>query len=170
MTSGSALVGRIAGLYGLKGWVKVISYTEPRKNILGYQPWFLERDGVVEQVDPAAGREQGKGLIAQITGVEDRDTATGLIGANILVNRESFARDLIGLRVTTIDGVAVGVVECLLETGANDVLVVQGDYRWLIPFIMDDVVKRVDFDAATIVVDWDVDWDIARDVDKDGAI
>ena len=170
MTSGFALVGRIAGLYGLKGWVKVISYTEPRKNILGYQPWFLERDGVVEQFDPAAGRAQGKGLVAQVTGVEDRDAAARLIGANILVNRESFTptgcneyywHDLVGLQVATIEGAALGVVDSLLETGANDVLVVvQDDHRWLIPFIVDDVVKRVDFDAATIVVDWVVDWDV----------
>jgi len=158
------VVGRVAGLYGVRGWIKVLSYTEPRKNILGYRPWHLERADVIEQVDLAAGREQGKGLVAQVAGIEDRDVAAGLIGANILVNRDLFAqtgsneyywRDLVGLRVATIEGVTLGVVESLLETGANDVLVLQGDRRRLIPFVMDDIVKRVDLDAATIVVDWD---------------
>ncbi len=163
------VVGRIAGFYGLKGWVKVISYTEPRKNILGYRPWFLERGGVVEEFDLAAGKEHGKGLVARVVGIEDRTAATALIGANILVNREVFApagsdeyywRDLVGLRVATVEGAMLGVVDSLLETGANDVLVVvQDDHRWLIPFVVDDVVKQVDFDAARIVVDWAVDWD-----------
>jgi len=158
------VVGRVAGLYGVRGWIKVISYTDPRKNILGYRPWHLERAGNIEQVDLAAGREQGKGLIAQVAGIEDRDTAAGLIGANILVNRELFAqtgsneyywRDLVGLQVATIEGVTLGVVDSLLETGANDVLVLQGERRRLIPFVVDDIVKRVDLDAGTIVVDWD---------------
>ncbi len=158
------VVGRVAGLYGVRGWVKVISYTEPRKNILSYRPWCLERSGIVEQVELAAGREQGKGLVAQIAGIEDRDAASGLIGANILVNRELFAqtgrneyywRDLVGLRVATMEGVNLGVVESLLETGANDVLVLQGEQRRLIPFVMDRIVKSVDLDTATITVDWD---------------
>jgi len=161
------VVGHIVGLHGVRGWVKVVSYTEPRQNILDYRPWYLEQAGVVEQVDPAAGREQGKSLIAQISGIEDRDTAAGLIGANILVNRELFAQtgsgeyywsDLIGLQVTTIDGVILGVVDSLLATGANDVLVVCGDRRRLIPFISDDVVKCVDLAAGMVTVDWDPDF------------
>ncbi len=161
------VVGRIAGLYGIKGWVKVISYTEPHNNILGYRPWYLERGGSVEQADLAAGRRHGKGLIAQVAGIEDRGAAAGLIGANILVNRELFAptghneyywRDLVGLRVTTADGVDLGVVDSLLETGANDVLVLQGERRRLIPFVVDDIVKYVDLKAGTITVDWDPDF------------
>lgn len=164
MDENLVVVGRVAGLYGVRGWIKVISYTDPRKNILGYRPWHLERAGIIEPVDLAAGREQGKGLVAQVAGIEDRDAAAGLIGANILVNRELFAqtgsneyywRDLVGLRVATIEGVTLGVVDSLLETGANDVLVLQGERRRLIPFVVDDIVKRVDLDAATIVVDWD---------------
>ncbi len=158
------VVGHVAGLYGVSGWVKVVSYTEPRKNILDYRPWYLEFSGAVEQVDPAAGREHGKGLIAQVAGIEDRDAAARLVGADILVNRELFAltgnheyywNDLIGLRVTTVDGVILGVVDGLLETGANDVLVLKGERRRLIPFIADDVVKSVDLGAAVITVDWD---------------
>jgi len=158
------VVGRVAGLYGVKGWVKVVSHTEPRQNLLAYRPWYLERAGHIEQVDQATGREHGKGLIAQFAGIEDRDAAAGLVGANILVNRELFApagrdefywSDLTGLRVATTDGIALGVVDSLLATGANDVLVVEGDRRRLIPFVADAVVKRVDLDTGMITVDWD---------------
>jgi 16S rRNA processing protein RimM len=164
MDKNLVVVGQIAGLYGIKGWLKIVSHTDPRQNILDYRPWYLERDGKIEQVDPVTGRAQGKSLVAQVAGIEDPDTATGLIGATILVNRESFAQtesdeyywnDLVGLKVETVDGVALGGVESLLATGANDVLIVEGDRRRLIPFIADDVVKRVDLDAAMITVDWD---------------
>jgi len=158
------VVGRVAGLFGVKGWFKVFSYTEPRKNILDYRPWHLERAGVVEQAGPVTGQIQGKGLVAHLAGIEDRDAAAGLIGANILVNRDLFAqterdeyywRDLAGMQVVNVEGVSLGVVESLLETGANDVLVLQGERRRLIPFVVDDVVKRVDLDTAKIIVDWD---------------
>ncbi len=158
------VVGRICGTYGVKGWIKVISYTEPRKNILKYRPWHLECAGVIEPTEVTEGREQGKGLVAKVAGIEDRDAATRLIGADILVSRELFAKtakheyywhDLIGLRAATIDGVALGVVDGFLETGANDVMVLKGDRRRLIPFIVDDVIKRIDTDAAMITVDWD---------------
>ena len=158
------VVGRVAGLYGIKGWLKIISHTEPRQNILDYRPWYLERAGKVEQVDPVAGRKQGKSLVAQVAGIEDRDTAARLIGATILVNRESFAQpesaeyywnDLVGLKVETVEGVTLGVVDSLIATGANDVLIIEGDRRRLIPFIADDVIKKVDLDAAKITVDWD---------------
>jgi 16S rRNA processing protein RimM len=158
------VVGRVAGLYGVKGWIKVISYTEPRKNILDYRPWHLEQDGVIEEAGSVTGRIQGKGLVANLAGIEDRDAAAGLIGANILVNRDLFAqpesdeyywRDLVGLKVVTTEGVNLGSVESLLETGANDVLVLQGERRRLIPFVVDDIVKRVDLDAAKIIVDWE---------------
>lgn len=158
------VVGRVAGLYGVRGWFKVVSYTEPRRNILGYRPWHLEQAGVVAQAGPVTGQEKGKSLVAHLDGIEDRDAAAGLIGANILVNRTLFApieqdeyywRDLVGLEVENVEGKNLGVVESLMETGANDVLVVQGERRRLIPFVVDEVVRRVDLAAAKIVVDWD---------------
>lgn len=164
MDENLVVVGRVAGLYGVKGWIKVISYTVPRKNILDYRPWHLELSGLVEEAGSVTGHLQGKGLVAHLDGIEDRDSAAGLIGANILVNRTLFAqtekdeyywRDLVGLRVVNVAGVSLGVVESLLETGANDVLVLQGERRRLIPFVVDDIVKRVDLDAAKIIVDWE---------------
>jgi 16S rRNA processing protein RimM len=158
------VVGRVAGLYGVKGWFKVISYTEPRRNILDYQPWHLEQAGVIEPAGSVTGQIKGKSLVAHLAGIEDRDAAAGLVGATILVNRDLFVqtekdeyywRDLEGLQVVNVEGVSLGVVESLLETGANDVLIVQGERRRLIPFVVDDIVKRVDLDAAKIIVDWE---------------
>jgi 16S rRNA processing protein RimM len=158
------VVGHVAGLYGVKGWFKVISYTEPRRNILDYQPWHLEQAGVIEPAGSLTGRIQGKSLVAHLAGIEDRDAAAGLVGANIFVNRDLFVqtekdeyywRDLEGLQVVNVEGVSLGVVESLLETGANDVLILQGERRRLIPFVVDDIVKRVDLDAAKIIVDWE---------------
>jgi 16S rRNA processing protein RimM len=164
MDKNLVVVGHVAGLYGVKGWFKVISYTEPRRNILDYQPWHLEQAGVIEPAGSLTGQIQGKSLVAHLAGIEDRDAAAGLIGANIFVNRDLFVqtekdeyywRDLEGLQVVNVEGVSLGVVESLLETGANDVLILQGERRRLIPFVVDDIVKRVDLDAAKIIVDWE---------------
>lgn len=164
MTEPRVVVGRIAGHYGVKGWVKVNSYTEPRDRIYDYRPWFLQRDGAARQIEVIGARAHGRGLIVQFAGVADRDAAAELIGMNILVAREAFGEtdesqyywhDLIGLRVVTVDGCDLGIVESLLATGANDVLVLQGKRRRLIPFVVDEYVKRVDLAAATITVDWD---------------
>lgn len=164
MDKNLVVVGHVAGLYGVKGWFKVISYTEPRRNILDYQPWHLEQAGVIEPAGSLTGQIQGKSLVAHLAGIEDRDAAAGLIGANIFVNRDLFVqtekdeyywRDLEGLQVVNVEGVSLGVVESLLETGANDVLILRGERRRLIPFVVDDIVKRVDLDAAKIIVDWE---------------
>jgi len=158
------VVGRVAGLYGVKGWLKVISHTEPRRNILDYQPWHLEQAGGIEPAGAVTGEIKGILLVGHFAGIEDRDAAAGLIGANILVTRDLFVqtekdeyywRDLEGLQVVNVEGVSLGVVESLLETGANDVLILQGERRRLIPFVVDDIVKRVDLDAAKIIVDWE---------------
>ena len=115
MDKNLVVVGRIAGLYGVKGWFKVISYTEPRRNILDYQPWHLEQAGVIEPAGSLTGQIQGKSLVAHLAGIEDRDAAAGLVGANIFVNRDLFAqterdeyywRDLAGLQVMNVEELA----------------------------------------------------------------
>ena len=157
-------VGQIAAPYGVRGWFKVNSFTEPRNNILDYGPWHLVQDGAVKLTAAAKGKLQGKSLIAQIDGVNDRDAADDLRGTSILVDRENFApthsgeyywRDLVGLQVSTEEGLNLGTVDSLMETGANDVLIVQGDRRRLIPFVNDDVIISVDLAAGNIVVAWD---------------
>ena len=147
--------------------MKVLSFTEPRENILEYAPWQLCLGDETIECDVAEGRAHGKGLIAKLDGVDDRDIAARYVGAEIRVDRGRFGResadeyywvDLEGMRVDTVDGQSLGTVASLFATGANDVLVVEGERRRLIPFVVDDVVKRVDRDARTIVVDWDPDF------------
>ena len=155
------LVGKIVGLHGVEGWVKLESYTEPRLAIFAYKPWLIGDS----EISGVSGREQGKGVIAKLPGCDDRDAATRLIGATIQVRRSALSKprrgeiywaDLEGLEVVTTDGVALGKVSHLFSTGANDVLVVRdGERERLIPYVTKQFVREVDLQAGRIVVDWD---------------
>lgn len=158
------VVGRISGLYGVRGWVKVYSHTEPRSNILSYTTWYLKGKGEWLERELLEGRPHGKGIIAHLAGLDDRDSAAALLGADIAIRREQLAdtaageyywADLIGLRVVTSEGVELGTVDSLLETGANDVLVVKDERERLIPYIPDEVVTEVNLDDGMIIVNWD---------------
>ncbi len=160
------LVGRIAGIFGVKGWVRVFSYTNPPENILRYAPWSIgdERAARYEVTDGAA---HGRGTIAHLRGVDDREAARTLIGSPIRVPRECFGKagkgeyywfDLLGLEVVNEDGESLGRVDQLLETGANDVLVVRGARKRLVPFVKGSVIKQVDLEAGVIRVSWDADF------------
>jgi 16S rRNA processing protein RimM len=160
--SARIVLGRVSGLYGVKGWVKVYSETDPREGILRYSPWLLGPEGAVRRV--AEGKLHGKGLIARLDGCEDRDQAAVLIGQEIAIRRdqlppprpdEFYWIDLEGLAVVTSTDVELGRVSHLFSTGANDVLVVEGERERLIPFVWGDVILDVDFDQRLIRVDWD---------------
>jgi len=158
-------LGRIAGVHGVRGWVKVLSDTEPLEGILRYDPWLLGDGGRTCRV--RQGRRHGKGLIAHLEGYDDRDAAKSLVGLEIAVTRdqlpaprpdEFYWTDLEGLGVVTTTGVELGRVDHLFSTGVNDVLVVIGDRERLLPFTWGAVVKDVDFDRGRIEVDWDPDF------------
>lgn len=160
------LVGRIVGLYGVQGWVKLESWTEPRTRIFTYQPWLLiAAPDVAREITGVKGRPQGKGLIAQLPGVDDREAAAALVGQDIYVARELLPPpgkdeyywvDLEGLEVVTTEGVALGRVSHLFATGANDVVVVKdGTRERLVPFIQGSFVRSVDLSGGRMVVDWD---------------
>ena len=160
------IIGRISGLFGIKGWVKVHSYAEPREAILNYKRWLLERGGDWQEASLEEGRKHGKTVIARLQGVTDRDEAAGLVGIDVGILRsdlpepetgEFYWADLEGLQVVRENGEALGVVEYLLATGANDVLVVKGREEILIPFVIDEVIKDVDVAAGVIKVNWE--WD-----------
>ena len=158
-------LGRISGAHGIQGWVKVHSDTSPRDNIVHYSPWLLLRQGRREAWTVNAGRLQGKSVVAKLAGCNDRNTAEELTGAEITIPRtqlpattepgEYYWADLVGLEVRTVGGVDLGRVESLFETGANDVIVVQGDRERLIPYIWQQVVRDVDLEAGVMLVDWD---------------
>ena len=158
-------LGRISGLFGVQGWVKVHSDTRPRENIFLYRPWYLLQDGRWRRYELLAGRPQGKTLVARFEGVTDRDQARALIGATVGVafeqldaRREAgeyYWTELIGQLVVTTDGHELGRVIRLMETGSNDVLVVRGERERLIPWLPDQVIRSVDLAAGRIEVDWD---------------
>ena len=164
----SLLLGRIHGAFGVRGELKLESFTDPVRGILRYQPWTLRRpDGSENSIEGATGRETPKGLVATLPGIEDRDAAEALRGAELWVPRsvlpppapgEYYWVDLEGLRVVNVEGVDFGTVSHLLSTGANDVLVARGDRERLIPFLEPDYIRSVDFDAGVVTVDWDADF------------
>jgi 16S rRNA processing protein RimM len=159
-------VGNITGVHGVKGWVKVFSDTSPRENILSYSPWRIA-EGNQMQIVAVSGRLQGKNVVARVEGIDQRDQAIELIGCKIYILPEQLPQlnegdyywsDLIGLEVESLDAEPLGTIETMMETGANDVMVLRGDRERLIPFVMDNVVRLVDLANKRVVVDWNPDY------------
>jgi 16S rRNA processing protein RimM len=156
------------GAFGVRGELKLESFTVPENAILRYQPWTLrDAQGRERLVEGARGRAGAKGLVATIPGIEGREAAEAMRGTEVLVPRsalpppgpgEYYWVDLEGLRVRNVEGVDFGIVSHLFSTGANDVLVARGDRERLIPFVEPDYIRQVDFDAGVVTVDWDADF------------
>lgn len=171
--SGLVDIGRVSTVYGIKGWVKIQPFTETAEAIFDYHPWQLKTAHGVKPVTVDEWRPHGKGYVAHISGVDDRDQAALLTGNTIAVERaqlpalaegEFYWRDLEGLSVYSVfEGrrQRLGRVSKLLETGANDVLVVAPDAdsldqrERLIPYVPGDYIVRVDLDAGELDADWD---------------
>jgi len=170
------VIGKISGVFGIHGWVKVFSHTEPRNNILQYNPWLLKHKNAWQSVDFIKGRKQGKTLVAQLKGIDDPDKAHALIGCEIgidqtqlkeLADDDYYWRDLQGLKVVELNGEYLGNVSSMMATGANDVMVVKltsekaklkDTKEILIPYI-DSAVKKISLEDGLIEVDWDEDFD-----------
>ncbi|MDY6841643.1 MAG: ribosome maturation factor RimM [Pseudomonadota bacterium] len=168
--SQETVIGRITSVFGVKGWLKVYSYTDPRDGILNYPDWTLDLDGKLVPARLEEGRRQGRGIVVRLKGINDRDLARTYCGAEIRVSTaelpalpegEFYWFQLEGLEVFTVDDECLGKVHHLVETGSNDVLVVRAtagsiDQRErLIPYLPGDVVQGVDQDSRRMVVDWD---------------
>jgi len=171
------VIGRFTGTFGIKGWLKVYSYTNPLENLLDYHYCQIQRQGVWQAAQIAEGKVHGKGLIVRLKGVDDPELATTYVGCEVAIaatqlpllpEDEYYWRQLEGLRVIVDDPVrgqqVLGRVHHLFETGANDVLVVRGDEHSidrrerLIPYLPGRVVCKVDLAAQTMLVDWDPDF------------
>lgn len=160
-------VGFISGVFGVKGWLKITSFTSPKDNILHYKPWFLTKGGEEKSVNVISGQLQAKGLVARIDGINDREQAQQLIGWDVCINYdqlptlkkgEFYWADLVGLKVENTDGIDLGAVASLLETGANDILLVAGDRERAIPFLQGQTIKSIDLAAGKMIVEWDADF------------
>lgn len=171
-TEDLVVIGKIVSVYGIRGEVKVYSYTDPLDNLLNYSQWTLTRDDETRQVEMASGRLHGKVLAARIKGLDDREEARGYVGFLISVPRsllpeldddEFYWHQLEGLKVMNHDGQCLGKVHHLLETGANDVLVVRpcegslDDRERLLPYTA-QCVQKVDLAAGEMQVEWDADF------------
>ncbi len=164
------VIAKIGAPYGVRGWVKVFSFTQPADNLLDYDPWYFKdaKSGTWPIAPVTEARTHGKAFVAKFKGCDDRDAAARLTGREIAIRRdqlppteegEYYWSDLEGLEVLTTEGVSLGRVDHLLETGANDVLVVKGERERLIPYVTGPIVKKVDLEAGTLQVDWDADFE-----------
>lgn len=165
------VVGKFGSTYGIRGWLRVYSSTENAESIFAYQPWYLKIKGQWQLVELEAWKQHNHEFIAKLTGIEDRETAQTLTNIEIGVDLSEFPKlgdddfywhDLIGCEVVNLQGYHLGKVSEMMETGANDVLVVKangkdafGKQERLIPFLYKQVVKRVDLTTKTIEVEWD---------------
>ena len=169
-------MGRISAPFGIKGWIRVQTYTRATSGLTNYPTWWLGGvgDGDWREYEIEQSQAQGADVVAKLAGIDDRDVAAGLKGLQVAIPRAAFPpaklgefywADLIGIGVRNTEGLDFGVVTSMMETGANDVMVVQqsatgsqehGRER-LIPFIA-DVVKRVDIAASLIEVEWGADF------------
>ena len=160
-------MGHVAAPFGIQGWIKVQAYTEMLDGLLDYPAWWLGNKNSWREYRVLEAAPHGKTLIVKLEGCSGRDLAQNLKGCQIAVPRaalpvasddEYYWADLIGLSVVNIEGVPFGQVSSLLETGANDVLVVKsGTEEILIPFI-DEVIVNVDRIARVVTVNWGKDY------------
>lgn len=188
-SSENVIVGRITGVYGIQGWLKIFSYTDPMEAIVDYNPWYIRtenrKNAPWTKVKLKAGKRHAKTVIAKLEGCNDCDTAMTYIGNEISIkleqleelkgNDEYYWRDLLGLRVINQQGIELGRVKSLMETGANDVLVVTSGNgaaeqvveaadaekkhkEHLIPWTMHNAIIAVDIEQGVIEVDWDADF------------
>jgi 16S rRNA processing protein RimM len=166
------VLGKITSVHGVRGEVKIYSFTDPIDNLLDYSPWTLKREGEVKQVELVSGRLQGKVLVAKLKGLDDREVARTFAGFDICVPRallpdlddgEFYWHQLEGLKVIDLQGQLLGRLDHLLETGANDVMVVKpcpgslDDRERLLPYT-EQCVQQTDLAAGEMRVDWDADF------------
>ncbi|WP_017445456.1 ribosome maturation factor RimM [Gayadomonas joobiniege] len=167
-------LGQLGAVYGVKGWLKVNSYTENPEDIFSYNPWTVGKGKLWQNIKIIEWRRHNKGLIVKLEGLDVREKAQLLTGLDIVVEPEQlpeleageyYWRDLVGLTVVNQKGYNMGVVKSLLETGSNDVLVVQANHNdafgmseRLIPMVEQQVIQSVDLTNKVITVDWDADF------------
>lgn len=174
-------LGRLGMPHGVKGWLKLHSFTDPLENILGYRRFLVLEGGQLRELEIDDSRPQGKSFIAHVKGCDDRELARQYTGRDLLIAKaelpalelgEYYWHQLVGLRVQNLRGETLGVVTHLIETGANDVLVLRrespaGDPvakagsplgEVLIPYVAGQVIRHVDLAAGLMEVDWEAEY------------
>ena len=172
-TDKKVVLGKVGRVHGVSGWVRLNSYTAPPDNILNYPLLSAELNGTLSTLEIDASRRQPKGLLVHFVGYDSPEVSRALTGKDVWVSSSElpdlesgtfYWHELVGLEVTNLQGEILGTVSGLLETGANDVLMVQPSARScdqrerLIPYLMGPVVKQVSLNGISLIVDWDVDY------------
>lgn len=161
------LVGRFGRPHGIKGLITIISFTEPRDNILRYTEWYAHIHQQWQPLKLLHLEMNNKFILAEVEGYLEREEVARLTNIDIAIKREQlptlqqgeyYWHQLIGMQVVTQQGVALGKVIEIMPTGSNDVLVVEGDKRHLIPYLMDRCILEINDSQREITVDWDVDF------------
>ncbi len=159
-------MGRVSAPHGVKGWIKVQPFTQEIDGLLGYPQWWLGRDGEWRQHRIAEAAVHGALVLARVEGCTDREAAVALKGAEVAIPRcllpenregEYYWSDLLGMEVVNRRGEHLGRVAKVLETGANNVLVLEGEQELLVPFV-DSVILNVDLAGGRLSVDWELDY------------
>ena len=160
-------LGKITGVHGIKGWLKIQSFSSPPENILNYPSWIITNKGEEDFYSIEQGRKQNNKIVVKLEKIDDRNTAESLINSKIqilrsdlpkLSNENYYWSDLVGLSVLNSEEKVIGKIESLIETGANDVMVVNTskDERILIPFVMHETIKEVNVELNYMKVDWPI--------------
>ena len=161
------VIGKVASPYGVRGWMHIYSFTDPITNILEYQPWLIGQENRWQEYTLEAGKTHGKGIVVKLPAVDDRDQALKFRGLLIATHKEKLPLlnddeyywvELVGLKVVTLENIELGKVDHILETGANDVLVIKGLKEYLIPYVKEEFIKEIDIKKGVIIVDWDPDF------------
>lgn len=176
-------MGRIGAPWGIKGWVKLFSFADPPENLLDYREFYIQGPAGLRTLEFDEMKEHGPGFVGHIKGCDVRELTGEFTGKELLIAKQElpdleegegyYWHQLEGLRVKTQSGQDLGTVQHLLETGANDVMVIKGDdqsldkLERLLPFVMEQVVVNVDLQARTMEVSWDPEWDKERDKERD---
>ena len=163
-------LGKITGVHGIKGWLKIQSFSSPPENILNYPSWIINNQGEEDFYSIEQGRKQNNKIVVKLENIDDRNTAESLINSKIqilrsdlpkLSNENYYWSDLVGLSVLSSEEKVIGKIESLIETGANDVMVIitLKDERILIPFVMHEIIKEVNVELNYIKIDWSIESD-----------
>ena len=160
-------LGKITGAHGIKGWLKIQSFSSPPENILNYPQWIINNQGEEECYSVEQGRKQNNKIVVKLEKIDDRNTAESLINSKIqilrsdlpkLSNENYYWSDLVGLSVLNSEEKVIGRIESLIETKANDIMVINTskDERVLVPFVMHEIIKEVNLELNYVKIDWSI--------------